>query len=196
MARRLAREEGIFGGGSAGSAVAGMLKYVKAKKLGADAVCVVIIPDSGSRYVTKFYSDEWMEENGYLEAAESVGRMLDSKSAPGGILSVARADTLRRALDTMAQHGVSQLPVVDESGACVGALREEVVTARVLERPALLTEPVSAVMETPLPVVESTAPQSSVVALLRDHPAVLVRREGKLAGILSRYDLLAHLAKR
>ena len=196
MARRLAREEGVFGGGSAGSAVAGMLKYAKAKGLGPEAVCVVIIPDSGSRYVTKFYSDEWMEENGYLEAAESVGRLLESKAQPIGIVSVTRATTLRRALDTMAHHGVSQLPVMDENGEPTGSLREEVATARALGRPECMNEPVSDLMEAPLPIVESTAPVSSVVQLLRDHPAVLVRRGGKLAGILSRYDLLAHLAKR
>src|ERR1051325_4833627 len=98
MARRLAREEGIFAGGSAGSAIAGMLKYVRANSVGPDAVCVVIVPDSGSRYVTKFYSDEWMEENGYLEGAESVGRLLDAKPQPHDVLSVTRATTLRRAL--------------------------------------------------------------------------------------------------
>jgi cystathionine beta-synthase len=196
MARRLAREEGIFAGGSAGSAVAGMLKYAREKRLGPEAVCVVILPDSGSRYVTKFYSDEWMEENGYLEAADSVGRLLDSKPQPDQVLSVTRATTLRRALDVMSHHGVSQLPVVDEKGETIGSLTEEVATARALARPECLNEPVSDVMAGAFPIVESTAPVSSVVALLRDAPAVLVRRDGKVAGILSRYDLLAHLAKR
>ncbi|MFA5861136.1 MAG: pyridoxal-phosphate dependent enzyme [Candidatus Thermoplasmatota archaeon] len=196
MARRLAREEGIFAGGSAGSAVAGMLKYVRAKGLGPDAVCVVIIPDSGSRYVTKFFSDEWMEENGYLEAADSVGRLLDAKPQPGQVLSVTRTTVLRRALDTMAAHGVSQLPVVDEQGAPIGSLTEEVAGARALGRPECLNEPVGDIMGQPLPTVESTAPVSSVISLLRDNPAVLVRRDGKVTGILSRYDLLAHLAKR
>ncbi|HUR68470.1 MAG TPA: pyridoxal-phosphate dependent enzyme [Candidatus Thermoplasmatota archaeon] len=196
MARRLAREEGIFGGGSAGSAVAGMLKYVKDKQLGPDAVCVVIIPDSGSRYVNKFYSDEWMEENGYLEAAESVGRLLEAKPQPGALLSVTRADTLRRALDLMAHHGVSQLPVLDEEGAPIGSLEEGYATARVMGQPEVMGAPVSEVMQPAFPVVESTAPVQSAVALLKDSPAILVRRGGKIGGILSRYDLLAHLAKR
>ncbi|HEX2022384.1 MAG TPA: pyridoxal-phosphate dependent enzyme [Candidatus Thermoplasmatota archaeon] len=196
MARRLAREEGIFGGGSAGSAVAGMLKYVRKERLGSDAVCVVIVPDSGSRYVTKFYSDEWMEEQGYVEAAESVGRLLDAKPHPGEVISVTRADTLRRALDTMAEHGVSQLPVMDERGACVGSLEESIATARVMGQPEIINDPVSAVMQPPFPTVESTAPVNSAVALLKDHAAVLVRRDGRVAGILSRYDLLARLAKR
>lgn len=196
MARRLAREEGVFGGGSAGSAVAGMLKYIKAKNLGPDAVCVVIIPDSGSRYVTKFFSDEWMEENGYLEAAESVGRLLDAKHAPADIISVTRATTLRRALDEMGSRGVSQVPVLDEKGDMIGSLREEVATARALGRPECLNDAVSEVMEASFPIVESTAPVSSVVSIMRDKPAVMVRRDGKLVGILSRYDLLAHLAKR
>lgn len=197
MARRLAREEGLFAGGSAGSAVAGMLKYVKAKNLGPDAVCVVILPDSGSRYVTKFYSDEWMEENGYMEAAESVGRLLEGKaSADMPLISVTTAETVRRALDTMAHHGVSQLPVLDDKGQPAGSLREEILGARVLDRPELINNPVSDVMEAPFPVISSTAPVSSVVSALKDKAAVLVQREGRVVGILSRYDLLAWLAKR
>ena len=196
MARRLAREEGIFAGGSAGSAVAGMLKYVQQNDLGEDAVCVVIMPDSGSRYVTKFYSDEWMEEQGYLEPAESVGRLLDAKPDPWNILSVTRATTVRRALDTMGAHGVSQLPVLDENGEPIGSVEEGILSARVLDRPELIDDPVSEVMGKPFPTLESTAPVSVAVARLKDDPAVLVRRDGRLAGILSRYDLLAHLAKR
>lgn len=196
MARRLAREEGIFAGGSAGSAVAGMLKYAAEKRLGPDAVCVVIIPDSGSRYVNKFYSDEWMEENGYLEAAESVGRLLERKPQPDRLLAVSRADTLRRALDVMAQHGVSQLPVMDEHGAPIGSIEEGIATARVLGQPDIIGAPVSEVMQPLFPLVESTAPVQTAVALLKDHAAVLVRRGDQVVGILSRYDLLEHLAKR
>lgn len=196
MARRLAREEGIFAGGSAGSAVAGMLKYIREKGLGPDAVCVVILPDSGSRYIAKFYSDEWMEENGYLEASDSVGRLLDAKPHPAEILSVTRADTVRRALDTMAQHGVSQLPVLDEKGECVGSVEEGIATAHVMGNPNVIAEPVSAIMGSPFPALESTAPVSAAVSRLKDSSAILVRRAGRVDGILSRYDLLAHLAKR
>ena len=196
MARRLAREEGIFAGGSAGSAVAGMLKYVREKQLGPDAVCVVIIPDSGSRYVNKFYSDEWMEENGYLEASDSVGALLERKPQPTSLLSVSTAETARRALDVMGQHGVSQLPVLDDKGEPVGSIEEGVVAARIMGQPDLLGAPVSALMERPFPAVEATANVSSAVMHLKDHAAVLVRRGGKVVGILSRYDLLAHLAKR
>ena len=196
MARRLAREEGIFAGGSAGSAVAGMMKYVRAKKLGPDAVCVVIMPDSGSRYVTKFFSDEWMEEQGYMEAADSVGRLLELKPHPDAILSVSRAETVRRALDTMAQNGVSQLPVVDEKGEPIGSVEEGILTVRVMAKPEVINDPVSEVMDASFPVVESTAPVASAVAALKDHAALLVRRDGRVAGILSRYDVLAHLAKR
>ena len=196
MARRLAREEGLFAGGSAGSAVAGMLKYVQAKDLGPDAVCVVILPDSGSRYVTKFFSDEWMEEQGYMEAAESVARLLDGKPRGMDLVSVTTAETVRRALDAMNHHGVSQLPVMDDKGQPVGSLREEVLGARVLDRPELINNPVSDVMERPFPLISSTAPVTSVVSALKDHPAVLVQRGGAVVGILSRYDLLAWLAKR
>ena len=195
MARRLAREEGIFGGGSAGSAVAGMLKYVKEKDLGPDAVCVVIVPDNGSRYVNKFYSDEWMEENGYVEADDSVGRFLESRGGPKLITCEAQ-DTVRDALDVMALHGLSQLPVLDDKARPVGSLREEVAMARVVERPAALHERVENVMEAPLPILEATAPVRQAIVLLKDNAAVLVRRDGNLVGILSRYDVLELLARR
>ncbi len=195
-ARALARREGIFAGGSAGSAVAGALKYIRAKDLGPEAVCVIILADSGSRYVTKLFSDEWMEENGFLEAADSVGRLLDAKKGPDRLVSVSRAETLRRALDTMAHEGLSQLPVLDENGQPIGSLREEVATARALSRPECLNEPVSGLMEAGFPVVESTAPVSGAVSHLKDHAAVLVRRDGRVVGILSRYDVLSHLARR
>jgi cystathionine beta-synthase len=96
----------------------------------------------------------------------------------------------------MAQHGVSQLPVLDEKGEPIGSIEEGIATARVLGQPEIISAPVSQVMQPSLPIIESTAPVSSAVSLLKDNPAVLVRRAGKIAGILSRYDLLAYLAKR
>ncbi|MHB8604771.1 MAG: cystathionine beta-synthase [Thermoplasmatota archaeon] len=199
MARRLAREEGLFAGGSAGSAVAGMLKYVREHRLGADAVCVVILPDSGQRYVTKFFSDEWMVENGYLAAPvrEDLATILASKDAlPAGLFSVAPRDTVRRAIDLMSKHGLSQLPVIDAHGVALGALHETRVMARAIERPAILDGPVEAVMDAPLPMLDAGERVERAVEVLRDHDAVLVKEKQRIVGILSKYDLVRHLAKR
>lgn len=196
MARDLARKEGLFSGGSAGTAVAGVLKYIKEKNLGPDAVCVVILPDSGTRYITKFYSDEWMAEQGFLEAEDSVGRLVQSKGGPSELISVAPDETMRAALQRMGKHGVSQVPVIDKDGHPIGSLSEDVAMARALERPAIMDEPVHHAMEETMPSLESGAPVSQAVRLLKSHAGVLVKRDGKLAGILSRYDVLAHLAGR
>ncbi|HLE97495.1 MAG TPA: pyridoxal-phosphate dependent enzyme [Candidatus Thermoplasmatota archaeon] len=197
MARRLAREEGVFGGGSGGSAVAGMLKYVREKRLGPDAVCVVIIPDSGQRYVTKFYSDEWMEEQGYLEPIGGTsGRVGDVLKHKGhDVLTVAPEDKVRRAVEAMAEHGFGQVPVVDAAGRSVGAIFEKEVMLRALENPAVLERSVREVMQPALTTVEEHRPLADAVRMLREHEAVLVQGPSGIAGILTRADLVAWIGR-
>ncbi len=97
MTRRLVREEGIFGGGSCGSAVAGALKYINQHRLGPEAVVVVILPDSGSRYLSKVFDDDWMRENGFLEQTWTDIRAGDIqlKKESGHIYTARTTDLLR-----------------------------------------------------------------------------------------------------
>jgi len=197
MARRLAREEGVFGGGSCGSAVAATVKYLRREKLGPDAVVVVLLPDSGSRYITKFYSDEWMMENGYLEQTDDVGSVLATKEGgPSVLLQVRPQQKLREAMDLMERHGVSQLPVVDETGVSVGSVHEHDLLARALQDPRVLDGPVQRVMGAPLPMLEADEPSRRAVDLLKDHAAVLVKRKNDIEGILTKADLVRWLARR
>ncbi|MCU0621126.1 MAG: pyridoxal-phosphate dependent enzyme [Gemmatimonadales bacterium] len=195
MSRRLAREEGILIGGSGGLNVALALEV--ARELDDPAACVVtILCDTGERYLSKVFNDEWMQENQLLEKPQAtVEQLLRQRhaGAPPELVSVAPAAAVRQALNLMATWQVSQLPVVD-NGEVVGGLVEQLLMTRALAQPALLDRPVREVMEAPFPVVEHTFPTDRLAPMLtRDTPAALVRKDGTLIGIVSRYDVLQQL---
>ncbi|MFL5506988.1 MAG: pyridoxal-phosphate dependent enzyme [Gemmatimonadales bacterium] len=195
MSRRLAREEGILIGGSGGLNVALSLEI--ARELDdPSAYVVTILCDTGERYLSKVFSDEWMQENQLLEKPQATVEQLlqrRSASAPADLVSVAPAAAVRQALNLMSSWEVSQLPVVD-NGEVVGGLVEQVLMTRALAQPTLLDRPVREVMEAAFPVVEHTFPTDRLAPMLtRDTPAALVRKDGKLIGIVSRYDVLQQL---
>jgi cystathionine beta-synthase len=194
MARRLAREEGILAGGSAGLNV--WLAVEIARELDDPACLVVtILADTGERYLSKVFSDEWMQENQMLEAPRvTVEQLLERRPATApALVSVAPAAAVRQALNLMTTYGVSQIPVV-ENGESVGGLIEGTLMTRALAQPSLLDRPVREVMEQPFPEVDAGAPADRVGAMLtRESPATLVRKDGKLIGIVSRYDVLQQL---
>ena len=194
MARRLAREEGLLLGGSAGLNVA--LAIDVARELNdPEAMIVTILCDTGERYLSKQFNDAWMQENQMLETPRTtVQELLERRPANApAVVSVAPAAAVRQALTLMSTWGVSQIPVL-ENGQSVGGLIEGTLMTRALAQPALLDRPVSEVMDPPFPEVEATTPTDRVGAMLtRENPAALVRREGKLVGIVSRYDVLQQL---
>jgi cystathionine beta-synthase len=195
LARRLTREEGLFVGGSTGL-IAHVALEVARRVDDPDACVVFIMCDTGERYLSKLYSDEWMRENRMLEPERvNAGSMMRMKEdgAPGEIVAVLPGTPVRRALALITEHNVSQLPVVAE-GDCVGHLSEPTLMARVLEDPALLDGPVQELMDAPLPVVDAHLDLAAVTRLLtRQNPAVLVREGGELRGIVTRYDVLRYL---
>ncbi len=194
MARRLAREEGILVGGSAGLNVALALEI--ARELDDPAACVVtILCDTGERYLSKVFDDAWMQENQLLEVPRiTVEQLLQRRAANApSLVSVAPAAPVRQALNLMSTWGVSQIPVLD-NGQCVGGLTENILMTRALATPTLLDRPVREVMDNPFPVVEASTPTDRVGSMLtRESPAALVQKEGKLIGIVSRYDVLQQL---
>ena len=196
MARRLTREEGMFAGGSAGL-IAHLAVQVAQRANDADALVVCVLPDTGERYLSKLYNDEWMRENRLVEPERlTAGEMGGRKDggAPVALVTVAPESTVRRALSLMNENNVSQLPVVRD-GECVGSLSEGPLMARVIEKPDVVDHEVSEVMEAPFPVVEAHVQLASLARLLtRQNPAVLVRRDGELTGIVTRYDMVRYLA--
>src|SRR6185436_6953105 len=193
LARRLTREEGLFVGGSSGLVAHVALEV--AREVDDPGACVVfMLCDTGERYLSKVYSDDWMRENRLLEPARvSAGDVLLGKAreAPPALISVAPETAVRQALSFITQNNVSQVPVVAE-GDCVGHLAESTLMGMVLEDTKVLDQSVQHVMDAPLPVVDAHVDLPSVTRLLSKNPAVLVRRDGKLHGIVTRYDVMRY----
>ncbi|MBK9693270.1 MAG: pyridoxal-phosphate dependent enzyme [Gemmatimonadetes bacterium] len=194
MARRLAREEGMLLGGSAGLNVALALEI--ARELDdPQALVVTILCDTGERYLSKVFNDEWMQENQLLDAPRiTVEQLLQRRPANSpALVSVAPAAAVRQALNLMSTWGVSQIPVL-EAGQCVGGLIENTLMTRALAQPALLDRPVREVMDGPFPVVDALTQTDRLATLLtRESPAALIQKDGKLIGIVSRYDILQQM---
>ena len=197
MSRRLTREEGLFVGGSSGLITKVALDL--ARRLdNPDALVVTFLCDTGERYLSKLYSDEWMRENQMLEHDHvTLGDMLNRKDAGAPVIvSVAPATGVRQALNLMALHDVSQLPVMDED-ECVGSVVEATLSQRGLETPALLEATVREVMDAPFPSMASDEVIELAVKLLsKSTPAVLVREDGQIQGIVTRSDMLRYMMGR
>jgi cystathionine beta-synthase len=195
LARRLTREEGLFVGGSSGL-IAHVALEVAREVDDPDACVVFVLCDTGERYLSKVFSDEWMRENRMLEPARvSAADVVAGKedSAPSALVFVAPETPVRQALGLVTLHNVSQLPVIAE-GDCVGHLSEATLMARVLEDASVLEKSVQHLMEAPLPVVDAHVDLPAITGLLnRQNSAVLVRRDGALAGIVTRYDVVRYV---
>lgn len=160
MARRLAREEGMLLGYSAGSAVAGLLQLKDRLKEG--DVVVVVIHDHGSRYVGKIFNDDWMRERGFLDTELKVKDLIALKKDKS-FITVKTTDSVRAAFHLMKTHNISQLPVVGEHGEIMGSLTENAVLNSLLESPIANSEKeVRHIMGQPFPQVEDNLPFSKL----------------------------------
>jgi cystathionine beta-synthase len=206
-ARRLAREEGILGGGSAGTAVHALLAV--AQRYGPEATLATLIPDGGRGYLSKFYDDNWMLEYGMLERAaplptiEEVLRFKHRTDSELPELVTAEAhQKVGEAIELMQRYSISQLPVVrhaplDSLADIVGSIQERGLLDRVFRDPDALSEDVASAMQPPLATVEVGASVGEVFAdLSGGSPAVVVARDGRPEGMLTRSDLLEYLAHR
>ncbi|HUQ20078.1 MAG TPA: pyridoxal-phosphate dependent enzyme [Gemmatimonadaceae bacterium] len=199
MARRLTREEGLFVGGSSGL-IAHVALSVARKLRDPNAFVVTVLCDTGERYLSKVYNDEWMRENQLLDSPRvTLSHVLGGKESDDGapaVISVGPGASVRQALGLMALHDVSQLPVMDDAN-CVGSVSDWSLSQKSLENPKLLDTTVSDVMESPFPIVAGDQPVDSVVKLLsKSNPAVLVRNNGKVRGIVTRSDMLRFMMSR
>lgn len=189
-AREMAKREGLLVGGSCGTAVAAALKF--ARRLTAEHYVVVLCPDTGRNYLSKVYSDEWMIEQGYMQATSKsfcAGDLLDLRG-DREILCVRTDDVVQKAIDLMRQNGVSQLPVL-ENGRAVGGFRE-ITAARILhDKKDPRVVPVGEVMARPFPQVDEKTDLDEVYRLLMSgNTGVIVTRGGAIRGLLTRIDLV------
>ena len=202
-ARRLAREEGILVGGSAGLAMHAAIQA--AVRCGADDVVVVLLPDTGRNYLSKFFSDEWMRQNGYLQRLVPARlREVISAARQDGVptlVSVSAGRSVGEAIDLMQQYGISQLPVVEEpnggAAAVVGSIQERSLLDRVYRDPAVVSTPVSTAMDPPFARVSAAAPiEEAFEALLGGEPALMIVDGEEPVGVITRSDLLEYVAHR
>ena len=195
MARRLTREEGLFVGGSTGLNVHVALEL--ARRLDdPEALVVTVLCDTGERYMSKLYDDAWMRENQMLDTelitVESLMAQRPAQIPP--LVSVAPAASVRQALNLMSTYGISQVPVI-AGDDCVGSVTEGPVIARALGDAKLLERSVGEVMQAPFPVVDAALPFERLNTLLsHETQAALVRKEGRLIGLVTRYDVLRQVA--
>jgi cystathionine beta-synthase len=190
MARRLAREEGLLVGGSAGVAVVAAIKF--SARLAPGKVVVAILPDTGRNYLGKIYSDKWMAERGFAlqrSARATAGDVLKAK--PGSrLLAVSPGEPASAAIRLMEKHDISQLPVLEE-GRAVGSFTELAAVKLLHDGVNLAARPVCEVMGKPLPEVEErTDVDEPLRLLLAGHGGVVVRSEGRAVGFLARIDLV------
>jgi cystathionine beta-synthase len=202
-ARRLAREEGILAGGSAGTTLYAADQV--ARRLGPGKRVLMMVPDSGRSYLSKLYDDNWMLEHGFLErqaplpTVEEVLRAKHGGDLPA-LVTIAAHQKVGEGIDTMQQYGISQLPVVRD-GQCdsladvIGSLQDRALLERVFINPDVLHEDVATAMQPPLGAIETSATLDEVFATLTSGTnAVVVARDGKPVGVLTRSDLLEFLA--
>jgi cystathionine beta-synthase len=201
MTRRLASEEALLVGGSCGMAVVAALKV--AERAGPDDVIVVLLPDGGRGYLSKVFNDDWMADYGFLTSAQAepkIADVLDRKRGQLPLFVHAHPDeTVRAVIETLREYDVSQLPVLKEeppvmAAEVIGSIAERELLDALVTGRAAPTDPVSAHMSPPLPMIGSGEPISAAVAALEKAGAAVVLVDGKPAGMITRQDVLTYLA--
>jgi cystathionine beta-synthase len=197
-ARRLAREEGLLVGGSSGTAVAAALRY--AERLTEKKNIVAILPDTGRNYLTKIFSDRWMQENGFWEGEMkprvTAGQIAFSKTRIPPLVAVHADANVGEALRLMVQYNISQVPVID-NGKSVGSLQETTLMRLVSDGVDLGNQAIGAVMGKPLPEVDQGAEASEAYRILLSHSgALIVLKDGEPKAVLTRIDLVDYYTRR
>lgn len=191
-ARELTRKEGLFSGGSAGGVVCGALKF--AKEHPECKTIVVILPDSGSRYLTKVYDDDWLRENSFLDDEETFGRLSELVERQHQSLVTARPDEpVKAIIKLMKTHGISQLPVLD-GARLVGIISEGDLVQALLSDPENIERPIAGLVDQNFVVVPKETPVSRLAAIFGEGKVALVQDGGKICGLVTKIDLIDHMA--
>jgi len=190
--RKIAKEEGIFVGNSAGSAIKGLLQLKE--ELTEEDVVVVLFHDHGSRYVGKMFNDDWMRERGFLEEVKTNGLDLIKDHAGKHLVTITPEDPTSQAILLMNQYGVSQIPVVGADGF-VGALTDNQLFSKLVENPGLKELPVKHIMEASFPLVDGETSISEISKLFQNGAqAVLVKYDNDQHHIITQQDMIKAIA--
>lgn len=191
MARKLAREEGMFVGWSCGSAMHGALEYAR-EYMKKDDLMVVILPDHGTRYLGKIYNDDWMKDHGYLEKRKfaTAQDIIARRNGHSELLTVAKKTTVGEAITLMNQKGISQIPVI-EGEQFVGSLTDSKVLHKLIMNPELKGLPVVDIMDKPFRFVSLRDTLDVLSSLIdKENKALLVRDQFNQVHIITQADLL------
>lgn len=194
MTRRLVREEGLFCGGSSGLALAGALKWLRngGAHLTEDDVVVVLLPDSGSRYLSKVFDDNWMRENSFLEQAR-VGDLLSHQSAE--LITAGEDTSIEAAIRQMKTHAISQLPVLDGAGNLHGIIGESDLLDYLISGGAM-DHTIADLHAHEVTTVDPEMPLDELTAVFGRSQAAVVVKDGVIAGIVTKIDVIDFLARR
>lgn len=196
-ARRMVKEEGIFCGGSSGSAVAAAVRH--AQTLDSNRLVVTILPDTGSRYLSKFFDDKWMRENGFLEAEWeeiSLNEILATKSFPG-IITASINDSFTNVIGLLKEHDISQVPVVNPDGSLAGLVTEVDLLNHMLKSdhthsPSETIEPIVQSASATYPAVETL---EQVLPDIVAGNVIIVTDGPRPVGILTKIDVLDFISQ-
>lgn len=190
MARRIAKEEGLFCGYSAGSCLQGLIQLKD--RLKKDDVVVCIFHDHGSRYVAKIYNDQWMIERGFLDV-KTFRDIINGRPAKQKLVTVEPKHTVSDAVELMKKHDIEHIPVVNGHGP-IGAISESGLFQKVFSNPDIKNATVESVMEPAFPIVEFNTPLEKLRTLInKDNGAVLSKDEGGNFHIVTKYDVIQAL---
>jgi len=190
MTRRLAKDEGIFCGYSAGTAIQGLLQMKD--KLKKDDLVVVILHDHGSRYVGKIYNDQWMMERGYLDV-KTFKDLVNARSSKQKLITIDPKHTVAEAVELMKKYDIEHIPVVNGNGP-IGSISENGLFQKVFSNPDIKNESVQSVMEHSFPIVDFETPVERLSTLInKENGAVLSKDEAGNFHIVTKYDVIQAL---
>jgi cystathionine beta-synthase len=193
VARELLRKEGIFGGSSTGTLVAGALRYCREQEKPKRVVSLV--PDTGNKYLSKMYNDFWMAEQGFIHRLPhgDLSDLISHRYEAGEVITVGPTDTLLTAFKRMRDADVSQLPVVDQSGRAVGIVDESDILVKVHRDSSHFNDPVENAMTDKLETLPPTAKISDLLEVFDRGRVAIVMNGDKFLGLITRTDLLSYL---
>ena len=192
MARRLAKEEGLFCGYSAGSCIQGLMQLKQ--NLKSDDLVVCILHDHGSRYVAKIYNDQWMMERGFLDV-KTFRDIVNARSGKQKLISVSPEQTVAEAVELMKKYDIEHIPVID-GGAPAGSISENGLFQKMFSNPDIRQMKVSELLENAYPLVDFNTPVERIGTLItKENGAVLSRDESGNYHIVTKYDIIQAMAK-